>query len=138
MSSRSLGTLTLDLVARTAGFERGLDKAGRKSKSTMKQLEKDVNKAAKALAGLGVAVGAAATAMVVSSMKTSDALAKQARLLGFTTESLATYRLLAEQAGISSQTFDTAIQRMVRRTAEAAKGTGEAVNALKELGLSAE
>lgn len=138
MSSRSLGTLTLDLVARTAGFERGLDKAGRKSKSTMKQLEKDVNKAAKALAGLGVAVGVATTAMVVSSMKTSDALAKQARLLGFTTESLATYRLLAEQAGISSQTFDTAIQRMVRRTAEAAKGTGEAVNALKELGLSAE
>lgn len=50
MAARSLGTLTLDLVAKIGGFERGMDAAERKSKRTAQQMEKHAKK-------LGVAVG---------------------------------------------------------------------------------
>lgn len=50
MAARSLGTLTLDLVAKIGGFERGMDAAERKSKRTAQQMEKHAKK-------LGMAVG---------------------------------------------------------------------------------
>ena len=38
MATRSLGTLTLDLIARIGGFEQGMDKAGRVTEKRMKEL----------------------------------------------------------------------------------------------------
>ena len=39
MATRSLGTLTLDLIARIGGFEQGMDKAGRLTEKRMKEME---------------------------------------------------------------------------------------------------
>ena len=75
--------------------------------------------------------------LVKSSLETVDALAKTSDKLGITTEKLAALRHAAEQTGVSSNTLDMALQRMTRRIAEAARGTGEAKDALKELGLDA-
>lgn len=49
--SRKLGTLTLDLIAKIGGFEQGMDKARRKSKSTMQSIEKGANLAGKGCGG---------------------------------------------------------------------------------------
>ena len=55
--------------------------------------------------------------------------------LGVTAEFLQKFRYAAEQAGIGADTTDMALQRMTRRMAEAAKGTGEAREALKTMGI---
>lgn len=40
MATRSLGSLTLDLVAKTVGFEQGMDRAARHADKRMKELER--------------------------------------------------------------------------------------------------
>jgi hypothetical protein len=90
-----------------------------------------------ALAATAASAAVAARALG-ESFGAIDRLAKSADKLGIATEKLASYRLAAEEtAGMMDNQFDTALQRMVRRTAEAAQGTGEAQKAIQELGLDA-
>lgn len=58
--SRSLGTLTLDLVAKTAGFTQGMDKASRHSEKFRKQIDRDIKAAKNAFVGLAGVIGAGA------------------------------------------------------------------------------
>lgn len=85
------------------------------------------------------AVGAAGLGLLVkSSLDSIDALGKTASKLGVTTQELQKLRFAAELAGVSTRTTDMAIQRFTRRLSEAAVDTGEAKNALIELGLNAQ
>lgn len=86
MASRSLGTLTLDLVAKIGGFEQGMDKAARKSKQSMDSIEKNVNKAAKSLAALGVAGVAGLAAMTVSLANSGREIENLSRVANSSTE----------------------------------------------------
>lgn len=86
---------------------------------------------------VGTAAVAALTKLVSTGLQAGDNLAKTADKLGVTTEKLAGLRLAAEQTGVSTSQFDTALQRLTRRTAEAAEGTGVAQEAFKALGLDA-
>ena len=65
----------------------------------------------------------------------ADAIGKTAEKLGVGVEMLQKYRYAAELSGVSTQTFDMALQRFSRRVAEAARGTGEAKDALNQLGI---
>jgi hypothetical protein len=87
--------------------------------------------------GVGLAaVAAGAMALWIrQQLKAVDLIGKVSDKLGITTEKLIAYRHAASLAGVEARTFDMALQRMLRRLAEAAKGTGEAKDALKELGL---
>ncbi len=77
-------------------------------------------------------------ALIKASLTAGDQLAKTSDKLGITTEALVGLRHAAEMtAGVTGKTLDTALQRMTRRVSEAAVGTGAAVKALDELGLSA-
>jgi hypothetical protein len=93
--------------------------------------------AAKLGAVVGVAGAAIGTSLVRAGLESVDSLAKVSMRLGIATEDLASLRFAAEQTGVSTDTLDMALQRMTRRVAEAANGTGEARGALEELGLSA-
>jgi len=75
--------------------------------------------------------------LISRSIDAIDSLGKTADKIGVTTEALAAMRYAAEQTGVSTQTMDMALQRFTRRASEAALGTGEAKNALKELGIDA-
>lgn len=138
MARRSLGTLTLDLIARVGGFEQGMDKAARVSAKRMGEIERQVKRVTTVLAGLGAAAIASTAALVRSQINLADATAKTADRLGFTTEELSKLRYAAEMTGVASNTFEMAMQRMTRRLGEAATGAGEAVGALRELGLDAQ
>ena len=75
---------------------------------------------------------------IAESMAEIDNTAKQAAKLGLLTDELVGLRLAASEfSGVSEGQFDTALQRMTRRIAEASQGTGEAQAAIKELGLDA-
>ena len=103
---------------------------------------KSVGSGAK-MAGIGVAkVGLAATgaaaALAIFSQRNFEAidrLGKTASKLGVNVELLQEMRFAAEQTGIEQRTLDMALQRFIRRVGEAAKGTGEAKGALKDLGI---
>jgi len=81
------------------------------------------------LAGMGL--------LIRSSLNATDSLSKTAAKIGTTTEALSALRFAAELTGVATTTMDMAMQRFTRRTAEAAKGTGEAKGALQALGLDA-
>jgi hypothetical protein len=61
MATRSLGTLTLDLVAKIGGFEQGMGKAEKRTQQWQREVKKNVEAAGKAFAaGASVAAGALA------------------------------------------------------------------------------
>ena len=106
---------------------------------------KSVNQAAGRLAASAAKIGvafatagaAAAAALTKMQMSNIDSLAKTADKIGVTTEALGGLRHAAELTGVGSDTLDMAMQRLTRRVSEAANGTGEAKNALIELGINA-
>ena len=132
----TIGTLVAKLNMDSRGFNRG----AQKSQSVMSKLGKSALNVGKAVGVMGVAFGTAAVvvmaAMVRQSFKAIDLLAKTADKLGITTEKLAGLEHAATLTGVSASTMDTALQRMVRRLSEAEGGTGVAVKAIAELGLS--
>lgn len=62
MASRSLGTLTLDLVAKIGGFEQGMDKAARISQQRMKKIKGDADGVSEAFSRLATRAGGALAA----------------------------------------------------------------------------
>jgi len=104
-----------------------------KSSASLKDFAKTALKASTAIAGTGAAVVGFTTAVAAS----VDRQGKFAIRLGLTTEELTRTQHAADLAGISTETFNMAVQRSTRRVAEAAKGMGEAAPALKELGINA-
>jgi hypothetical protein len=91
---------------------------------------------------LVLSLGAAATAsagllfgLAKSVAGVGDRAAKTADKLGVDIEALQELRYAAELSGIAQNNLDTALQRMTRRAAEAAAGTGEAKTALRQLNV---
>jgi hypothetical protein len=68
----------------------------------------------------------------------ADDLNKLNDQLNISTEALSQYKFVAGQTGVEFRTLTIGFQRMGRRVAEAAIGTGEAQAALKELGIDAQ
>jgi len=106
-------------------------------KTTLSTVGKSLANVSKKAAIMGGVASAAFTAITVSNLKSIDSLAKTASKIGTTTEALSALRYAAKVSGVETTTLDMAMQRFTRRTAEAAKGTGEAKGAIKALGLDA-
>lgn len=97
--------------------------------------------AVKTVSRFTLAATAAAGAFLIFTERTNAAIDrtnKFAQRLGIAVDKLSEFEFGAKKAGLNVQTFDTAVQRATRRVAEAAKGTGEAQGAIRELGLSAQ
>lgn len=91
--------------------------------------------AAKSFASVFVIGGIAAS--IRATVNYADSLGKLSTRLGISTEALSQLNHAANLSGLSFTTLELGLQRMIRRVAEAANGTGEAVKALDELGISA-
>lgn len=110
MASKSLGTLTLDLVARTAGFVQGMDAAERKSAKWRKQVKKDLSEAGAAakhgltvVAGAAVAGGAALTTMVVQSAAAAREIKQLSAVAGTSATDFQTAAYGASLYGIENE-----------------------------------
>lgn len=62
MASRSLGTLTLDLIARIGGFQQGMDQAARATQRSMSQVESSVDRASQVVVTSFKSIAGAAAA----------------------------------------------------------------------------
>ncbi len=97
-----------------------------------------VNQKLGRFATVGLAAAAAGIALLTrQGLQQIDALAKQSRLLGITTEKLAAFKLVAAKTGIEQKTLEKSLINVTRVVAEAAEGTGLATDTLKKLGLEA-
>lgn len=120
-----------------------LDKTQRAFKSVRSGLTKVKSASAVMVKGI-VAATAAATAAITGmgfalskQVQKVDNLAKTARKLGTTVETLQQLQYAADISGVSANTLNMAMQRLTRRVSEASMGFGEAKGALKELGINA-
>ena len=143
MAKKTVANLNIKLSAGTATLRRDFKQAS----GSVKGFKGSLAGIATKLGAIGVAVGAVTTAVgsfaislrsVGRAMTSLDATTNVASKLGLAANELEGLRLSAERSGIASNTLDMALQRMTRRIAEAANGTGEAKDAIKELGLDAQ
>lgn len=101
--SRSLGTLTLDLVAKTAGFVEGMSQAERSSDKWRKQVKKDAEAVGVAIGASVVAVGAAVAAMTAQTLTAAKEINQFASLSNSSALEFQRMAAGADLAGISSE-----------------------------------
>ncbi|EMS5549948.1 phage tail tape measure protein, partial [Escherichia coli] len=146
MAGKSLGTLTLDLIARTAGFASGMSQAERSSAKWRKKIVADVDAVATAFAAASsaaVATAAGVGAYGFNLLKSSSSqIAEAKRLsdaLGMSTQALLSWQYAAGKAGVSGEQIADIFKDLGDKIGDAALNkSGEAVDALDALGLSAE
>lgn len=137
MSSRSLGRLTLDLIARTGGFEQGMSRAARHSRTQMQQIQREARQLARVISGVLVAAAGVVSVQVTRTINDMDRLAKSSQSIGVTVEQLSALEFAASLSGVSNEQLATSLQRLSRSMADAARGTGVAKDAFKALGIEA-
>ena len=134
----TIASLIVKVSLNAAKLKRSLSSATKRIKAFTKSAIKILKKISIGLTVGPIAAVTAITVMVNKYAARIDRLAKTSSKLGMTVSALQKLQYQAELTGISSDTMNMALQRMVRRVSEAAAGTGEAKNALVELGISAE
>tara|TARA_R100000951_G_scaffold90032_2_gene78180 strand:- start:3130 stop:4989 length:1860 start_codon:yes stop_codon:yes gene_type:complete len=142
--AKSLARVNIDLTATNAKLtqklkdsESKLQRYQKKSNSNFKKMGGGLTTLAKGFTTLSVGAVSALAAITRAGLASADALGKTADKLGILPEKLQALQRAGELTGVSVNTTNMALQRMVRRVAEAAQGTGEAAGALGTLGLSA-
>jgi len=144
MATKTVGRLKIQLDAVTNRFDKGMNKAGKKitrfqrvaagAKRFIGGLTKIIAGFGLALVGVGVAIGR----MVGDSLERLDTLAKTSSMLGIASEKLSGLQMAAQLTGVEVTAMGDGLQKMQKNIAEAARGTGEAVESFELLGISAE
>ncbi len=146
MSGKSLGTLTIDLIAKVSGFVQGMDKAERSSQKWRDKVKKDAAEVGSALAAIGTGAAAVAigigTAGITLVKNTSDhitATDRWAKSLKMSTQDLLSWQFAAEKAGLTGDNIADIFKDINDKVGDAVLNkSGEAAQALDTLGLSAE
>ena len=139
----SAGTVTLELDAKSVRLVRELQKAQRQTSRAARGMQRSMTRAFRNIRRAATAVGTAFAGLQLlrlgkDSINLADQFNKLNDRLGISVEAISELSFVADQGGVSFQTLALGLQRMQRRIAEAAKGSGEAQKALRDLGLDAE
>ncbi len=143
------------LELRIKDFEKQMAKANRVAGQGLGSIERRAQKSSSIISramgaanaslasfGMGLAggiVGGGVVGVLTNIRRELESLAKTsdtAKMLGVNVERLQELRYAADEAGMAANNFDVAFRRFIRRSAEAAQGTGAAKDAFKELGIS--
>jgi lambda family phage tail tape measure protein len=138
------GQVKAELVSVGQSGEQSLKRietAGDKASGGLKGLGRQAELLRTGIRTLGGALIGAATvgglgALIDRSISAADAIGKTADKIGVGVEALQELRFAAKASGVEQQTLDMALQRFTRRAAEAAQGTGEAKDALAQMGIA--
>jgi hypothetical protein len=129
-------TITVDLVARTASFVEGMDKAGQISLTTSRNIKRAFD-----AIGTGVitALGGAATAlaaMVDHAIEGAAKLEEVAQSAGVSVAALSALDYAAKQSGVSQESLAKALEKMSKSMLAAADAPKTASNAYHTLGVA--
>jgi len=103
MASRSLGTLTLDLIAKVGGYERGLDKAERATARRTAQMKKGFADVGKAIAALGAAGTAGLVKVTTEVVKSAREIENLSRVANTSTDDFQRIAFAAQRYGIEQE-----------------------------------
>ncbi|QDK21162.1 phage tail tape measure protein [Leclercia adecarboxylata] len=145
MAARSLGTLTIDLIANIGGFAAGLNRAERQSQKWRRQVQEDVRLAGAALGAMATIAAAAAVSAGVAGINLLKTTSKQiaetdrlAKSLRMSTQDLLGWQFASQKAGVSGEQMADIFKDIGDKIGDAVLNqSGEAVDALNALGLSA-
>ncbi|MGR7241253.1 phage tail tape measure protein [Klebsiella aerogenes] len=146
MAGKSLGTLTIDLIAKVGGFVQGMDKAERASQKWREQVKKDAKEVGASILAIGAAAATAAVGVGVAGLAIVKNTAQQvteadrwAKSLKMSTQDLLSWQYAAEQAGLTGDNIADIFKDINDKVGDAVLNkSGEAAQALDTLGLSAE
>lgn len=142
MASRSLGVLSIDLVAKTGGFEQGMDKAARTADRRMKEIERRAKQMGTVLGtALAAGAGIAAAALIASTkaaIDNADAIRDMSIRLGTATETLSAYGYAAGQTGTDLDTLGRGLKVLAKNAADSLNPTSEQAKVFEALGVSAQ
>lgn len=133
-----LGNLQINLRANAAHFITTMDRA----RDRQRQMARQTQALSASMRGLGRAalgiVGVAGLgAMISRTVQSADQMQKLSIKLNESVENLSRMQYVANRSGVDFRAFGMSLQRMNRRIAEAAAGSGEAKDVLKDLGINA-
>lgn len=135
MASRGLGTLTLDLIARIGGFERGMDKAARTADKRMREIERSAKRMG---AFLGTAMLAGLSGAAVAISKTIDGideLRDSSIRLGIGVETLSAFRYAAQQTGTDIEALGRGFKILAKNMADALNPKSSQAQVFDALGI---
>ena len=143
MASKSLGTLTIDLIAKVGGFVGGLNDAERASEEWRKKVEASVKAAGVAVAALGtiaasaaLAIGAAGISFLKTTAEQVTEVDRVAKALKISTQELLAWQYAAENAGLAGENMNDIFKDISDKIGDAIiNKSGDAVDALDALGL---
>lgn len=141
MASRSLGTLTADLILKMGGFTKGMDSAARETANFEKKVDasfRRIGSSFNRLAGLvGVGLGfEALRRTAAAAIEYGDEINKAAEKTGIGVETMSELAYAAKQTDIELTSLSTAFKKMQVTLSEAKSGSKEAVQDLAALGLT--
>lgn len=142
MASRSLGTLTLDLVAKIGGFTAGLDKASRDADKRAKEIERSLLAIGTAANAVGTAIGQYINQGINAALNAFPALIDQvskfqdiAEKTGASAQGLADFAVAAGVAGTDLETIGAASVKLTKNLTGVTDDSKAAGAALKALGI---
>lgn len=141
-SSRSIGSLTVDLLLKYAGFEQGLDKAARTAKAKSKEIETGFTSAFKSVGAAvsGFVAGLATVQSAIAGFNTAvdaaDRLDELSARYDISTEKLSALGYAAKMTGGDLESLAGVIPKFSKNVAEAADASSKMGETFAALGVS--
>lgn len=133
----AIGSITVDLLAKTGSFETDLNRAAKLSEQRAKDIEKSFTGIATAVAAGAAAAGAAVVALGSQTIDQLAQLDDMTQKTGASVERLSQIQQTATAFGQDFGTIDDAISRLAKGMATVDSETNKTQKALAALGLSA-
>jgi hypothetical protein len=141
-SSRSIGSLSIDLLLKYAGFEQGLDKAARTAKTKSKEIETGFTSAFKSVGAAvsGFVAGLATVQSAIAGFNTAvdaaDRLDELSARYDISTEKLSALGYAAKMTGGDLESLAGVIPKFSKNVAEAADASSKMGETFAALGVS--
>jgi len=135
----NIGTLAVNVVARTGKFLAGMQSA----RKSLNSFAMNAKSAATSTAGfasglLALGAGAGFAALTKNAFDSIDATGKLSKRLNIATEDLIAFQHGGGLAGVSTEQLSTAMEKFVRNVGDVRTGSGQAAATFQMLGLSAD
>ncbi len=132
----SVGSIVVDLLARTGSFETDTKRAAKLAQQRAKEIDEAFTKAGKAI-GVALAAGATAAAYAFkSTVDRMDDLSKAAQRASMPTEDFSRLAYAADLADVSMQDLQGSMGKLAKAQGDAARGSAEQVRAFEALGIA--
>lgn len=146
MASRNIGSLTIDLIAKTAGFEQGMDRAARIADRRSRDISRAINSGLKgALGGVtafvtglvgGIVSAQQAFQGFINAVNNADRLDELSSRLGISTEQLSAWGYAAKLSGTDLESLTGSIQKFSKTVASATDANSRQGELFASLGIN--